>query len=180
MKQHSPSVAAATPEQRKRRKIAREIGAMYDDIARECGFTPAERKTAWAITVRIYEIVGQNCDAACGISLASIGKALTSRSDNEEACAATARRNVSDLFTQSIPRAGYQILTRYKSEEDSGRPHEYVDHLMPIAAFFSELFAEEIKIILSDKNLDRKARAEAINTARERLITESLGYLPRC
>lgn len=41
-----------TPNQRARRKVAREVAQLYDDIARAAGFTPTERQTAWAIVVK--------------------------------------------------------------------------------------------------------------------------------
>ena len=168
------------PEQRKRRKIAREVATFYDDIAREAEFTPAERRTAFAISVRLYERAGEPCYTPRGISLALIGEALTSRSDSEEARAKTAQRHVSELFNQAIPRSGYQILTRYKAAEDSGRPHQYADHLLPIAAFFSELLAEEIQKILFIKGIEKSVRRAQIEEARQRLTAEALDYLPRC
>jgi hypothetical protein len=169
-----------SPDRSNRRKIAREVARFYDDVARAAGFTPAERRTAWAITTRLYERAGEACDTPRGISLASIGEALTSRSDDDNARTASARRHVGDLFNHSIPRAGYQILTRFKAEEDSGKPHEYADHLLPVADLFSELLAEEIEKILAFKGLDKEARKKLIAEARERLIAEALEYLPKC
>jgi len=166
--------------QRNRRKIARDVSAMFDDIARAAGFEPAERRTASAISIRLYERAGQACETPRGVSLSAIGAALTSRSDDEEARAKTAQRNVTALFNHAIPRTGFQILSRFKAEEDSGRPHEYSDHLLPVAAFFSELLAEEIARILSSKELDKKAKRKQIEETRARLITEVLDYLPKC
>src|SRR5262249_36722326 len=111
---------------------------------------------------------------------AAIGSALTSRSDEEKARGDTARNRVGHLFNHAIPRTGFQILTRYKAEEESGRPHEYSDHLTPIAAFFSELLDEEIKSILASKGLDKKAKREKIEETRARLVVEALDYLPKC
>jgi Bifunctional DNA primase/polymerase, N-terminal len=166
--------------QRNRRKIARDVAALYDDIARETGFEPIERRTAFAISMRLYERSGQACNTPRGVSLSAIGTGLTARSDGEEARAKTAQRNVSALFNHAIPRTGFQILSRFKAEEDSGRPHEYSDHLMPVAAFFSELLAEEVECVLSSKELDRKAKRKKIEETRGGLITEALDYLPKC
>lgn len=174
------TTAKNTPAQKNRRKIAREVLALSDDIAREAGYEPAERRTAQAITNRIYERAGEDCETPRGIALVSIGKALTSKSDDEEACKRAAIRHVGHLFNHAIPRTGIQILTRYKAEEDSGRPHEYADHLTPIAAFFSELLAEETAQILALKDLDRKAKRAKIEEIRSRFIAEALTYLPKC
>jgi hypothetical protein len=169
-----------TPAQAARRKIAREVAATYDGIARAAGFEPAERRAALAISIRLYERAGEDCEKPRGISLAAIGSALTSKSEDEEARAKTARRHVGQLFNHAIPRTGYQILTRYKSQDESGKPHEYADHLTLVAAFFSELLAEEVKRILAVKDLDRKGKREKIEETRARLIADALDYLPKC
>src|SRR6266542_2987474 len=163
-----------------RRKIARDVAAMYADIARETAFEPIERRTAFAISMRLYERAGQPCDTPRGVSLSAIGAALSSRSDDEKARVNTARNRVGQLFNQAIPRAGYQILTRYKAEEESGKPHEYCDHLLPIAALYSERLSEEIDRILASKGLDKKGKREKIVEARARLISEAVACLPKC
>jgi Bifunctional DNA primase/polymerase, N-terminal len=169
-----------TPERRKKRKIAREVAAMWDDIAREAGYEPIERRTSWAIIVRLYEYDVQPCDTPRRLSLALIGTALTSKSDDKEACEKAARRHGGQLFNHAIPRTGYQMLTRYKAPEESGRSHEYIDHSLPVAEFFSELLSEETERILSSKGLDRKERGVKIAEARARLVANAVGYLPKC
>ena len=169
-----------TANQAARRKIARDVAAMYDDIAREADFEPIERRTAFAISMRLYERAGQSCDTPRGVSLSAIGAALSSRSDDDKARVNTARNRVGQLFNQAIPRAGYQILTRYKAEEESGKPHEYCDHLLPIAALYSERLSEEIDRILASKGLDKKGKREKIVEARARLISEAVACLPKC
>jgi putative DNA primase/helicase len=167
-------------EQRQRRKIAREVAQMYDDIARAAGLRPAERQTSWAISCRRWERDDQPSTQPCRVSLASIGSSLTKTSDNEGARIKRAANRASRLFRQAIPRTGYQILTRYKAAEDSGLAHGYVDHLTPVAAFFSELLAEEIAKICRDRTLDKPGRGAAIAAARQRLVAEALTYLPKC
>lgn len=169
-----------TANQAARRKIARDVAAMYDDIAREAEFEPIERRTAFAISMRLYERAGQPCETPRGVSLSAIGAALSSRSDDEKARVNTARNRVGQLFNQAIPRAGHQILTRYKAEEESGKPHEYSDHLLPIAALYSERLSEEIDRILATKGLDKKGKREKIVEARARLVAEAVACLPKC
>src|SRR5262245_61030156 len=99
---HTISTKLATQDQRSRRRLAREVASFWDAIARVAGFTPVERRTAWAISIKLYERAGEAGNTPHGISLASIGESLTSRSDNEEARTKTAQRQVSDLFNQAI------------------------------------------------------------------------------
>jgi hypothetical protein len=167
-----------SPSQQTRRKIAREVMAMYEAILRAAGFEPSERRTAQAITIQLYERAGEDCETPRGVGLAAIGAALTSKSDSEKARTDRARDHVGHLFNHAIPRQRFQIQTRYKAGEESGRPHQYADHLFPVAAFFSEIHAEEAKAILSDKSNTKKAAA--IAEARERLAVEALGYLSKC
>jgi hypothetical protein len=179
--QSQPKQSYSTPAQRTRRKIAREVAAMYDWIARAAGFEPAERRTAFAISALRYEYDGEDPDKSRRISLVSIGKWLTSRSDDEEACRQVATRHVGQLFNHAIPRTRFQILTRFKSEQGSNKAHEYGhDRLMQAAAFFSELFAEEKQAIFTDKSIEKKERQSRIEEARVRLINEALNYLPPC
>jgi hypothetical protein len=172
-------VIIQTPEQRQRRKTAREFAALWDELAREAGFEPIERRTAWAITIQINEY-GQAPELPRWVTLAAIGKGLSSKTEDAESVKRTARNRVGHLFNHAIPRCGYQILTRYKAAEGEDKPHAYVDHISPVAAFFSELLAEEFKAIEADKTLDRHARRAAKAEARARLVTEALTYLPRC
>src|SRR5262245_46316077 len=130
----STTAKFSTQAQRDRRKIARDVIAMYDDIARAAGFKPSERRAAWAISMRLYERAGEDCETPHGIKLAEIGKALPSKSEDKAALEMAARRHVGQLFNTAIPRQGVQILSRFKAPEESGRPHEYADHLMPVAA----------------------------------------------
>lgn len=153
---------------------------IWDEIARAAGFEPIERQTAWAVAASIYEYAGQPADAPLGLSLAVIGRRLSSRSEEKEAIERTARNRLGQLFNHAIPREGVQILTRYKSAEGKKEKHKYVDHLTPVAAFFSELFAEEKVKILADKTLDKSGRGAAIAAAREQLIIEALKYLRKC
>src|SRR5262249_4706149 len=125
-----PSANFSTPKQRQRRKVAREVASMWDDIARAAGFEPIERRTAFAISSEMYEYDSEAPDKPRRISLVSIGKWLTSKSDDDEACRQAATRHVGQLFNHAIPRTGFQILTRYKTEQGSNKAHEYADHLM--------------------------------------------------
>jgi putative DNA primase/helicase len=161
------------PEQRQRRQFTREVADMYTTIAGAAGFSAREIQTAFAISCKLYERDGQACDTPRPLSLAAIGAAIAS---NE----ATGRNRASYLFNHAIPQSGYQILTRFKSEEDSGRPHEYADHLTPIAAVYSALHAEEKMAILRDKNLTRKEKGIKIAESLARLAQEALDHLPKC
>lgn len=163
-------------DQATRRRVAREVAAMWNDIGTAAGFTPIELRTAWAIEVRLDEL-GRGVDSPRWVSNAAIGVGLVSNTKDIEAAKRTARNRVGHLFNNAIPRAGYQILTRYKVGEDEQHPNEFVSHLMPVAAFFSELLAEEFRAI---NKLDSALRAAAKAEARERLITEALTYLPKC
>src|SRR5262245_57330017 len=98
-----------TPKRRERRKITREVAERYEGIARAAGFSPAERRAAFTLSTKIYEKPGESYDTPRPLSLATIGKGLTSKSDNKEACEAAARRHYGDLFNHSIPRTGYQL-----------------------------------------------------------------------
>lgn len=169
-----------TPQQRTRRKFAREVAAMLDRILRAAGYKPAERRTALAICSEFYEYANEAPDKPRRISLASIGRWLTSRSDDEEACKQAAIRHVGHLFNHANPHTGFQILTRYKSEEGSKKAHEYADHVMPVAAFFSELLAEEKQAIFSEKGVDKKSKYVRIEKACARLVADALNYLPKC
>lgn len=169
--------ASSSPTQLARRKIAREVARFYDDIARAAGFTPGERRTAFAISINLYDYGDTTVPRKVGLS--SIGMCLTTRSDDEHARTVTASRLTSDLFTEAIPRTGFQILTRLKAVEER-EGHEYIDHLILAAAFFSELHADETKAILAEKNIDKKTKRLRIEEARARLVTEALTYLPKC
>jgi putative DNA primase/helicase len=146
---------------------------MYTAIANAAGFSAREIQTAFAISCKLYEREGQPCDTPRPLSLTTIGTALAS---NE----ATGRNRAGYLFNHAIPQAGYQILTRFKSEEESGRPHEYADHLMPIAAVYGALHAEEKMTILRDKGLTRKEKGIRIAESQARLALEALDHLPKC
>src|SRR5262249_15758397 len=135
---HDFSNQNVTPAQRARRRIAREVAAMWDDIMRAAGFEPIERRAAWAIIIRLYEYENEPCETPRGIPLAIIGSALTSKSDDKEARENAARRHVGQLCNHAIPRTSFQILTRYKADDDSP-VHQYADHSLTVAAFFSEL-----------------------------------------
>jgi putative DNA primase/helicase len=162
-----------TPEQRQRRQVTREVADMYTAIAGAAGFSAREIQTAFAISCKLYEREGQACDTPRPLSLATIGAALAS---NE----ATGRNRAGYLFNHAIPEKGYQILTRLKSEEESGRPHEYADHLTPIAAVYASLYAEEKMSILRDKGLTRKEKGIRIAESQARLALEALDHLPKC
>lgn len=177
-KPHNLATAKNTPERKIRRKIAREVAAAYDALLRAGGFEPGERRTAWAIDCQLYELDSQAPDTPRRIPLSSIGAALTSKSDDAEARAKTASRHVGQLFNHAIPRYGYQILTRFKSPEESGSPHEYASHAMPVAEILAELHTEERAKILADRTIER--RRQAIEDSLERLAAEALELLPRC
>jgi putative DNA primase/helicase len=146
---------------------------MYTAIAGAAGFSAREIQTAFAISCKLYEREGQPCDTPRPLSLATIGAALAS---NE----ATGRNRAGYLFNHAIPQTGYQILTRFKSEEESGRPHEYADHMTPIAAVYAALYAEEKMSILRDKGLTRKEKGIKIAESLQRLAQEALDHLPKC
>ena len=165
-----------TPAQADRRKTAREVGELWNDVGIAAGYTPIELRAAWAIEVRLDEH-GRGPDSPRWVSNAAIGLGLVSNTKDIEHAKRTARNRVGHLFNNAIPRTGYQILTRYKVGEDEQHPHEFVSHLMPVAAFFSELLAEELKAI---NKLDSTLRASAKAAARERIIAEALTYLPKC
>src|SRR5262245_44047831 len=175
---HNYVAAFATPEPRARRKIAREVAAAYDALLRAAGFTPAERRGAWAIELCLYELDGQAPDTPRPIALGLIGAHLTSKSDEPKAKTDRARETTGHLFNHAIPRASYQIQTRYKTEEESGRPHEFASHAFAVAELVAEQWAEEKKSILAAR--DSKGKAVKIAEALERLATEALGLLPRC
>jgi hypothetical protein len=162
-----------TSEQRQRRQFTREVGEMYTAIAGAAGFSAREIQTAFAISCKLYEREGQACDTPRPLSLATIGVALAS---NE----ATGRNRAGYLFNHAIPQNSYQILTRFKSEEESGRPHEYADHLTPIAAVYAALYAEEKMSILRDKGLTRKEKGIKIAESLRCLAQEALNHLPKC
>jgi hypothetical protein len=162
-----------TPEQRQRRQFTREVADMYTTIAGAAGFSAREIQTAFAISCKLYEREGQACDTPRPLSLATIGAAIAS---NE----ATGRNRAGYLFNHAIPQTGYQILTRFKSEEESGRPHEYACHLIAIAAVYSALHAEEKMSILRDKGLTRKEKGIRIAESQTRLALEALDHLPKC
>jgi hypothetical protein len=176
--QFIPNQSYSTPARRTRRKIAREVGAAYDALLRAAGFGPGERRTAWAIDCQLYELDSQAPETPRRIPLSAIGAALTSASDDAEARARTASRNVGQLFNHAMPRTGYQIQTRYKSPEESGTPHEYSSHAILVAELLAELHAEKRAKILADRSIER--RRQAIEDALERLAAEALALLPRC
>lgn len=167
---------ADTASQAERRRITREVGALWNDIGLAASFTPIELRTAWAIEVRLDEM-GRGPDSRRWVSNAAIGLGLVSNTKDIEHAKRTARNRVGHLFNKAIPRSGYQILTRYKVGDDEQHPNEFVSHLMPVAAFFSELLAEELKAI---SKLDSALRADAKAEARQRIIAEALTYLPKC
>jgi putative DNA primase/helicase len=166
-------------DNRQRVKITREVSSFYDDMLREANYTRGERRKAFAISCSINDRQGQSCNTPRAVGLVTIGKRLTNRSDSEAAQYQAGSKAVSALFTKAIPRTGYQILTRYKTQKD-GEAHRYVDHALPLAAAFSELLAEEIKHIWSVPGLNKEARKAKIEETRARLIREALDQLPKC
>jgi len=54
-KLHDIRDKSVTPSQRARRKIAREEALLWDEAARELGFTPEERQIAWERLIRMED-----------------------------------------------------------------------------------------------------------------------------
>lgn len=164
-------------KRREKAKTARDVQAMYDAILRAADFQPIERRSAWAADSLLWDSDNQDYDTPRPLALTVIGAPLTSKSEDAEDRAQTARNRLGRLFNHAIPRTGYQILTRYKSAEDEGKPHSYASHVLPVAVFFNELLDEQKVVILSDRQPKAQAR---IAEARERLAAEALEYLPKC
>jgi hypothetical protein len=162
-----------TPEQRQRRQFTREVADMYHTMARLGGLSDSARQLCFAISCKLYERDNESWDTPRPLSLNTISTAL--------ACnPATARNRVSRLFNHDIPSTGYQFLTRFKAEEESGEAHKYACHMMAIAAVYAALHAEEKMRILRDKGLTRKEKGIKIAESLQRLAQEALDHLPKC
>lgn len=170
-----------SPAQRTRRKIAKSVTGFALRGLNLAGFTNKEAHAILAIGCLLYERDYQNSGTPNPAPMNCLGRILAPKTKNEEGRIRTASNICSKIFTEAIPRTGYQAITRYKG--DAGKSHLYADHVIAAAALYSEELegartSPEWKAIA--KITDEIQKAKAYEAFEAPFFHSFLQALPKC